>query len=46
MQTPLRFILDGWSERIKVYPGICNLSSSLGIEESRNVSDKQIISSL
>ena len=38
------FVLDEWSEQIKVYPGVCNMSSSLGIAESRYVSDKQIIS--
>ena len=46
MQPPPRFVLDGWSERIKVYPGICNSSSTLVVEESRYVSDKQIISYL
>ena len=24
------FVLDGWSQQIKVYPGICNLPSSVG----------------
>ena len=41
-----RFVLDGRSDRIKVYPAIYNLSSSLGVVESRYVSDEQIISNL
>ena len=31
----MRFVLDGWSQQIKVYPGICNLSSSVGAVEPR-----------
>ena len=37
------FVLEGWSERIKVYVGICNLLSLVIVIEWRYVSDKQII---
>ena len=37
------FVLEGWSERIKVYVGICSLLSLVVVIEWRYVSDKQII---
>ena len=43
---PQRFVLEGWSQRIKVYQGIYNLSSLVGVEEWRYVFDKQIISNI
>ena len=36
-----QLLLDGWSERIKLYPGITKLSSSMGTVESRYVSERQ-----
>lgn len=30
---PQRFVLEGWSQGIKVYQGIYNLSSLVGVEE-------------
>ena len=36
---PPRFVLEGWSQGIKVYQGIYNLSSLVGVEEWRYVFD-------
>ena len=30
---PPHFVLEGWSQGIKVYQGIYNLSSLVGVEE-------------
>ena len=46
MQTSPRLLFDGWSERTRLYPSISKLSLLVGILESRQVSDKQIISNL
>ena len=46
MQSLPRLFLEGWSERIKLYPEIAKLSSSEVVLESRYVSDKQIMSNL
>ena len=46
MQTPPRLLLEGWSERIKLYPEIAKLSSSEVVLESRYVSDQQIMPNL
>ena len=46
MQTPPLLLLEGWSERTKVYLQISKLLSSEGVLESRYVSDIQLISDL
>ena len=43
---PPRFVLEGRSQGIKVYQGIYNLSSLVGVEEWRYIFDKQIISNI
>ena len=42
MQTPLSLLLERWSEHVKLYPEIAKLL----LQESRYVSDKQIVSNL
>ena len=46
IQTPPYLLLEGLSERTKVYPEISKLLSSEGVLESRYVSDIQMISNL
>ena len=46
MQIPPHLLLEGWLERIKLYPEIVKLSSSEVVLESRYVSDGQILSNL
>ena len=42
MQTPPRFLLDGWSDSIKYYPAIPKLPSSYAVLESWYVSEIHI----
>ena len=42
MQTPQSLLLEGWLERIKLYPELAKLSSEV-VLESRYVSDNQIM---
>ena len=44
MQTPPRLLLDGWSDRIKLYLKISKLPSSYVMLESRYVSEIQTVS--
>ena len=46
MQRPTPLLLEGWFERIKLYPEIAKLSSLVVMLESIYVSDKQIMSNL
>ena len=46
MQAPQRLLLDGWSDRIELYPKIFKLPSSDVILESKHVSEIQTISKL
>ena len=39
MQIPPRFLFDGWSDRIKLYPAISKLPSSYAVLETRYVSE-------
>ena len=40
LQTPPSLILEGWSKTVRVYAGVCNLSSPVGVVESRYVCDQ------
>ena len=43
MHTPPRLVFDGWSERNQLYPEILILGSLASMEESKKVSDRNII---
>ena len=46
IQTPPRLVLFGWSALSNEYPFICMFTSSLGIVESKKVSDRHTKSKL
>ena len=46
MQTTPRLMLFGWSALSNEYPFICMFRSSSGMVESKNVSDRQTMSTL
>ena len=46
MQTPLRLLLDGWSDRIKLYPDTSKIPSPVAMIESTDVLEMQTISNL
>ena len=46
IQTPPRLISFGWLALSNEYPFICMFTSSLGIVESKKVSDRHIMSAI